>query len=57
MTDTILFAEVPRFYAEIERAQDSAWRDRPVIVGGDPRKRGTVQSATRVSERLGGRML
>ena len=46
MNDAILFAEVPRFYAEIERAQDPASHDRPVIVGGDPRKRGTVQSAS-----------
>lgn len=46
MSDSILFAEVPRFYAEVERASDPALRERPVIVGGDPRKRGTVQSAT-----------
>ena len=46
MSAVVVFVEVPRFYAEIERAQDPASRDRPVIVGGDPRKRGTVQSAT-----------
>ncbi len=43
---TLLYAEVPRFYAEAERAADPALADRPVIVGGDPRKRGLVQSAT-----------
>src|SRR4029453_4758884 len=43
---TLLYAEVPRFYAEVERAADPALAERPVIVGGDPRKRGLVQSAT-----------
>lgn len=43
---TLLYAEVPRFYAEVERAADPALATRPVIVGGDPRKRGLVQAAT-----------
>jgi nucleotidyltransferase/DNA polymerase involved in DNA repair len=43
---TLLYAEVPRFYAELERAADPSLASRPVIVGGDPRKRGLVQSAT-----------
>jgi DNA polymerase-4 len=42
----VLFAEVPQFYARVERADDPALRERPLIVGGDPRKRGLVQSAT-----------
>jgi DNA polymerase-4 len=42
----LLFAEVPSFYASIERADDPALRDRPVLVGGDPRKRGLVQAAS-----------
>jgi DNA polymerase-4 len=42
----LLYAEVPGFYAEFERAADPALAGRPVIVGGDPRKRGTVQAAT-----------
>lgn len=42
----LLYAEVPGFYAEFERAADPALAERPVIVGGDPRKRGTVQSAS-----------
>lgn len=46
MTRTLLYAEVPGFYAAAERAADPALADRPVIVGGDPRKRGLVQSAT-----------
>jgi len=42
----IAFVEVPDFYAAVERAADPALRERPVIVGGDPRKRGKVQSAS-----------
>ena len=42
----ILYAEVPSFYAAVERARDPALRGRPVVVGGDPRKRGQVQSAS-----------
>lgn len=43
---TLVFAEVPGFYAEWERAADPGLATRPVIVGGDPRKKGLVQSAT-----------
>jgi nucleotidyltransferase/DNA polymerase involved in DNA repair len=43
---TLLYAEVPRFYAEVERTLDPSLASRPVVVGGDPRKRGLVQSAT-----------
>lgn len=46
MSRTILFAEVPQFYANVERGEDPELRGRPVIVGGDPRKRGLVQAAT-----------
>jgi len=42
----ILFAEVPHFYAAVERARDATLADRPVIVGGDPHKRGLVQGAS-----------
>ncbi len=46
MARTVLFAEVPCFYAEVERSRDASLARRPVIVGGDPRKRGLVQAAT-----------
>lgn len=46
MERRILFAEVPGFYAAIERSEDPGLASRPVIVGGDPRKRGRVQAAT-----------
>jgi nucleotidyltransferase/DNA polymerase involved in DNA repair len=43
---SILFAEVPCFYATVESARDPSLAGRPVIVGGDPRKRGLVQAAS-----------
>jgi DNA polymerase-4 len=46
VTRTLLYVEVCDFYAAVERAADPALAQRPVIVGGDPRKRGLVQSAT-----------
>ena len=46
MTRTLLYVEVPGFYAAVERAADPSLAERPVIVGGDPRKRGLVQAAT-----------
>jgi DNA polymerase-4 len=42
----ILFAEVPNFYAEAECIRDPSLRGVPIIVGGDPKKRGVVQSAS-----------
>jgi len=42
----LLYADVPGFYAEVERAANPALAGRPVLVGGDPRKRGLVQAAT-----------
>lgn len=46
MTPALLYAEVPGFYAEVERARDPQLARRPVVVGGDPRKRGLVQAAS-----------
>lgn len=46
MTAPLLYAEVPGFYAEVERATRPDLTGRPVLVGGDPRKRGLVQAAT-----------
>lgn len=46
MSRAIVFAEVPSFYASVERADDPSLADRPIIVGGDPRKRGLVQDAS-----------
>ena len=46
MARAILYADVPAFYAEVERAAHPELAGRPVVVGGDPRKRGSVQAAT-----------
>ncbi len=46
MARIIVFAEVPDFYAAIERRDGASDDPRPVLVGGDPRRRGEVQSAT-----------
>ncbi|MCP4007341.1 MAG: hypothetical protein GY725_24425 [bacterium] len=43
----IVYIHVPGFYAVIEQADDSGLRGRPVIVGGNPGKRGTVTSVSR----------
>jgi DNA polymerase-4 len=43
---TLLYAVVPRFYAEVERVAHPELADRPIVVGGDPRKRGTVHAAS-----------
>lgn len=42
----VIYAEVPSFYAAVARADDPVLRRVPVIVGGDPEKRGRVQSAS-----------
>jgi DNA polymerase-4 len=47
MSRAILFAEVACFYAAVERADDPALAARPIIIGGNPRKRGLVQAASR----------
>jgi len=42
----LAYVWAPGFYAQVERARRPELADRPVIVGGDPRKRGVVQAAT-----------
>jgi len=53
VTRCVLFAEVPAFYAAVARADDPSLASRPVVVGGDPRKRGRVQAATADAIALG----
>ena len=48
----VLYAEVPGFYAEVERSAEPALRERPVVVGGDPRKRGSVFLDQRITSGL-----
>ena len=40
------FVEVPDFHVEIARQADASLRHRPVLVGGDPNKRGKVVAAS-----------
>jgi DNA polymerase-4 len=42
----ILLFHIPGFYAAVEQADVPALRGQPVIVGGDPRKRGSVTAAS-----------
>jgi DNA polymerase-4 len=44
---------VPDFYAAVERARLAQPDDRPILVGGDPRKRGKVQSASEAARAAG----
>ena len=46
MSPRLLYAEVPGFYAAVERAANPELAERPLIVGGNPRKKGVVQAAT-----------
>ncbi len=49
----ILYAEVPSFYAAVERLADPSLEGRPVLVGGHPRKGGKVQSASWEAQEAG----
>ena len=49
----IVFILVPGLYAAVEQADDPALRGRPVIVGGDPAKHGTVTGASREARARG----
>ena len=49
----IIFLYVPGFYAAVEQADHAPLRGRPVIVGGDPRKRGSVTGASAEARELG----
>lgn len=42
----VLYAEVPDFYAEVERAADLELRGLALVVGGHPAKRGKVKCAS-----------
>ena len=49
----VVFVAVPDFYAEVERRGQPSLRDSPLLVGGDPAKRGKVQSASREARDAG----
>ncbi|MEE3327285.1 MAG: hypothetical protein VX252_08125 [Myxococcota bacterium] len=50
---SIVFVAVPDFYAEVERRDQALPRDRPILVGGSPTKRGKVQAADRKAREEG----
>jgi len=49
----LVFVEVPRFYAEVEASFEPLLRGQPFLVGGNPDKRGRVQSASAEAMSLG----
>ena len=42
----ILLVDLDAFFASVEQLDHPAWRGKPVIVGGDPGKRGVVSTAS-----------
>ena len=49
----ILYLDMPGFYAAVEQADHSDLRGRPVVVGGNPGKRGIVTGASLEARRRG----
>jgi DNA polymerase-4 len=49
----IIYVQVPDLYAAVEQSEDPDLRGRPVVVGGDPHKRGTVTSANALAREAG----
>lgn len=49
----IFFIHVPGFYAAVEQADHAELRGRPVIVGGDPTKRGSVTGVSPEGREMG----
>ena len=49
----ILLVDLDAFFASVEQLDHPGWRGRPVIVGGDPDKRGVVSTASYEARRYG----
>jgi DNA polymerase-4 len=49
----VMHCDLDCFYAAVEELDDAALRGRPVIVGGDPDRRGVVSTANYVARRYG----
>ncbi|MGI6046060.1 MAG: DNA polymerase IV [Eggerthellaceae bacterium] len=49
----ILLVDLDAFFASVEQLDHPAWRGKPVIVGGDPDKRGVVSTASYEARKYG----
>lgn len=49
----ILLVDLDAFFASVEQLDHPAWRGKPVIVGGDSRRRGVVSTASYEARRYG----
>ena len=49
----ILLVDLDAFFASVEQLDHPGWRGKPVIVGGDPDKRGVVSTASYKARQYG----
>ena len=49
----ILLVDLDAFFASVEQLDHPGWRGKPVIVGGDPTKRGVVSTASYEARKFG----
>ncbi|MBW6468225.1 MAG: DNA polymerase IV [Coriobacteriia bacterium] len=49
----VLHVDMDAFFAAVEQLDHPGWRGRPVIVGGDPARRGVVSAASYEARRFG----
>lgn len=49
----MLLVDLDAFFASVEQLDHPGWRGRPVIVGGDPQRRGVVSTASYEARRFG----
>ncbi|MDR2493157.1 MAG: DNA polymerase IV [Coriobacteriales bacterium] len=49
----ILLADLDAFFASVEQLDNPTWRGKPVIVGGDPDRRGVVSTCSYEARRYG----
>ncbi len=49
----IIHIDMDAFFASVEQLDSASLRDKPVIVGGDPKKRGVVAACSYEARRFG----